>query len=89
MEAFACAKPVVSTRLNNGVDFVNQDSITGYTVEPGNVDELAQALNKLLVDPALRQRLGAQALQRARQEFSLDALRRKTLTIYKKIVSKT
>lgn len=82
VEAFACAKPVVSTRLNNGVDFVNQDGITGYTVTPSSVDELAQALNKLLADPTLRQRLGTQALQRAQLEFSLEALRSKTLAVY-------
>jgi glycosyltransferase involved in cell wall biosynthesis len=86
VEAFACAKPVVSTRLNNGVDFVNQDGITGYTVTPGSVDELATALNKLLADPALRQRLGQQALQRALQEFSLEALRSKTLAVYEDAV---
>jgi glycosyltransferase involved in cell wall biosynthesis len=86
VEAMACAKPVVSTRLNNGVDFVNQDGITGYTVTPSSVDELAQALNKLLAHPALRQELGQQALQRAQKEFSLEALRSKTLAVYHQAV---
>ena len=86
VEAFACAKPVVSTKLNNGVDFVNQDGVTGYTVTPSSVDELTEALNKLLADPALRARLGQQALQRAQQEFSLDALRSKTLAVYNQAV---
>ncbi len=86
VEAFACGKPVVSTKLNNGVDFVNQDGITGYTVAPSNVDELAIALNKLLANPLLRAQLGQQALQRAQQEFSLDALRSKTLAVYQQAV---
>ncbi len=86
VEAFACAKPVVSTKLNNGVDFVNQDGITGYTVTPSSVDELAGALGKLLADPDLRQTLGQQALKRAQQEFSLDALRSKTLAVYNQAV---
>ena len=88
VEAFACGKPVVSTRLNNGVDFVNQDGITGYTVTPSSVDELAAALNKLLADRALRERLGQQALQRAQQEFSLEALRSKTLAVYNQATGK-
>lgn len=88
VEAFACAKPVVSTRLNNGVDFVNQDGITGLTVTPGSVEKLAQALNQLLADPALCQQLGLQALQRAKQEFSLESLRIKTLAVYNQAVSK-
>jgi glycosyltransferase involved in cell wall biosynthesis len=78
----ACAKPVVSTKLNNGVDFVNQDGVSGYTVTPGSVDELAQALQRLLADEALRTRLGQQALQRAQLEFSLPALRSKMLAVY-------
>jgi rhamnosyl/mannosyltransferase len=82
VEAFACGKPVVSTRLNNGVDFVNQDGITGYTVTPSSVDELAQALSNLLGDADLRQKLGQQALLRAQQEFSLETLRNKTLAVY-------
>ncbi len=86
VEAFACAKPVVSTKLNNGVDFVNQDGITGLTVTPGGVDELAVALNRLLANPALCQQLGEQALQRAQKEFSLEALRSKTLAVYRQAV---
>jgi glycosyltransferase involved in cell wall biosynthesis len=87
VEAMACAKPVVSTRLNNGVDFVNQDGITGYTVTPSSVDDLASALNRLLGDAALRQRLGQQGLERARTEFSLAALRSKTLAVYEHAVA--
>lgn len=86
VEAFACGKPVVSTRLNNGVDFVNQDGITGYTVTPSSVDELAAALNKLLTDAELRAKFGQQALQRAQQEFSLEALRSKTLAVYEQAI---
>jgi glycosyltransferase involved in cell wall biosynthesis len=82
VEAMACAKPVVSTKLNNGVDFVNQDGVSGYTVTPSSVDELAQALQRLLADEALRARLGQQALQRAQSEFSLPALRSKMLAVY-------
>ena len=86
VEAMACAKPVVSTKLNNGVDFVNQDGYSGLTVEPSNVTALADALRTLLQDDALRLRLGQQALQRAMQEFSLEALRSKTLAVYEQAV---
>jgi glycosyltransferase involved in cell wall biosynthesis len=88
VEAMACGKPVVSTKLNNGVDFVNQDGISGYTVTPSDVAALAQALNKLLLDDALRARLGQQALQRAVQEFSLASLREKTLKVYQQAVQR-
>lgn len=88
VEAFACRKPVVSTRLNNGVDFVNQDGITGLTVTPSHIEELAQALKRLLSDASLRSRLGQQAFERAQSEFSLEALRTKTLAVYQQAALK-
>ncbi len=88
VEAMACSKPVVSTKLNNGVDFVNQDGYSGYTVAPSDVAALAQALNTLLADDVLRVRLGQQALQRALQEFSLASLREKTLKVYQEAVAR-
>jgi glycosyltransferase involved in cell wall biosynthesis len=88
VEAMACGKPVVSTKLNNGVDFVNQDGVSGFTATPGDVASLAQALNTLLLDDALRARLGQQALQRATQEFSLASLRDKTLKVYQEAMQR-
>jgi glycosyltransferase involved in cell wall biosynthesis len=41
----------------------------------------------LIDDPELRKRLGQQALQRAQLEFSLDALRSKTLAVYEEAVN--
>ncbi len=88
VEAMACSKPVVSTKLNNGVDFVNRDGVSGLTVTPSDVGELAQALNTLLADAPLRERLGQQALQRANDEFSLPSLASKTLKVYQEAVAR-
>lgn len=82
VEAMAAGKPVVSTRLNNGVDFVNQHGISGLTVPPGDVEALAQALAKLLNDPTLHKKLGQQARERALSDFSLEAMGNKTLQLY-------
>lgn len=87
VEAMACGKPVVSTRLNNGVDFVNQHGITGLTVPPADIDALAQALTQLLNDEHLRSQLGKQARSRAMDEFSLSSMGSKMLQLYQQVLA--
>jgi len=71
VEAMAAGKPVVSSALGNGVDYVNQHGVTGLTPPPGDVAALASALGQLLDDASLRQKFGQQAQARVEQEFSL------------------
>jgi len=69
IEAMACGKPVISCELASGVPFVNQDGVTGIVVPPGSAAALAEAVGRLLVEPALRQRMGESGRCRAEQEF--------------------
>ena len=87
IEAMACAKPVVSTRLGTGVDFVNVDNITGYTVQPGDAERLSDALNRLVRDENLRACFGEAARMRAEVEFSLPTMGERTLALYREAVS--
>ena len=59
LEAMVCGKPCVSTSLSTGVPFVNQDGKTGIVVPPKNPQALAEAINTLLDDPALRKNMEA------------------------------
>ncbi len=83
VEAMACGKPVVSTRLNNGVDYVNQDGVTGLVVTPGDAAELRRAISRLLDEPALAARLGSNGRAKAIEEYSLGSLRERTLSVYR------
>jgi glycosyltransferase involved in cell wall biosynthesis len=87
LEAMACGKPVVNTRLESGVPFVSIDGETGFTVTPADSDELAAAINRLLDDPALRGKFGAAAARRAREDFSIAVMVDRTLELYREISS--
>ncbi len=49
-EAMLCGLPVVTTPVGVIADYV-QDGVHGYLIEPGDVDALAQAINRILDDP--------------------------------------
>jgi glycosyltransferase involved in cell wall biosynthesis len=57
LEAMACRKAVVSTRTNGGADYI-VDGTTGILCEIGDVDGLAAAMETLLRDSELTQRMG-------------------------------
>lgn len=82
LEAMACRKPVVNTRLRSGVTEVSLDGVTGFTVEPENPRSLSVALNRLLQDEALRAQFGRHARQRVEREFSAARMAQQTLGAY-------
>jgi len=87
VEAMAAGKPVVCTKLGNGVNWVNPDRVTGFAVPPRDARALADALNRLLGDGPLRMKLGEAAARRAASEFSLAALRTGTLRVYERALA--
>jgi len=62
--AFGC--PVIGTRVGGIPDSVIHDS-DGLLVPPGNAVELSQAMLRVATDPALRERLVAAGIERARR----------------------
>jgi colanic acid/amylovoran biosynthesis glycosyltransferase len=71
MEAMAMELPVVSTRIA-GIPELIVDGRTGFLVAPGRPDELADVLQQLLTDPALRGEIGSRARETVIQEFNAD-----------------
>ena len=88
LEAMACGKPVICCQLNNGVNWVNLDGVTGLAVPARDPAALANALRKLKDDASLRQRIGAAARQRALSRFSSDAMSSETLNVYRKVMDR-
>lgn len=87
LEAMACGKPVVCTRLGNGVNAVCLDGITGLAAEPENAASLAACLGRIIADQKLRARFGAAGRQRAREVFSTTRMAEETLALYRQLIS--
>jgi glycosyltransferase involved in cell wall biosynthesis len=85
-EAMAHGRPVVATAVGGLLDAV-VDGETGLLVPPGDVAALRVALERLLADGELRQRLGLAARRRAQELFGLDVAARATLNAYESVLS--
>lgn len=72
LEAMKHGKPVINTNLGTGVNYVSIDGKTGLTVEPGNVEQLAEAINKLKDDSTLQKRFIINGRQRISRLFDIN-----------------
>jgi rhamnosyl/mannosyltransferase len=85
-EAMACGKPTVVCELNNGVNYLNKNGETGITVMPRNVEALANAIDVLIFDDALRSCMGLAASKWVRNEFSSNAMKNGTIGVYQSLI---
>lgn len=72
IEAQACGVPVVATRVG-AVGEVVSDGVTGILVEPGDAEQVAGAVLRLLADESLRARMGAAGREAAVTRFGVEA----------------
>ena len=87
LEAMTCGKPVVSTNVRSGVPWVNRHDETGIVVEPGDADALAKALNRLLHDATLRERMGMAGQAHVLRNFTLEGMASSTAALYREVVA--
>jgi glycosyltransferase involved in cell wall biosynthesis len=72
MEAMASGVPVVASRIS-GIPELVEDQVSGLLATPANAEDIATALNKLYIEPALRRKLGAAGREKIMREFNLSA----------------
>ncbi len=84
-EAMACGKPTIVCELNNGVNYLNRKGETSLAVPPRDVGALANAIDELVVNDELRIQMGGAANNWVRSEFSVAAMKRGILELYKSL----
>jgi glycosyltransferase involved in cell wall biosynthesis len=80
LEAMLCGKPVVATRVSSIPEIV-ADGETGILVPPDDPHALADAVRR--IEP----HLGDAGRERARTEFSVARMTRRTLDLYERVAS--
>jgi glycosyltransferase involved in cell wall biosynthesis len=74
LEAGACRKPVVATRVG-GIPEVVEDGVNGFLVDSGDVAGLAERVGQLIADPPLRTYLGEAGHAQVVQNFTARPVR--------------
>lgn len=85
LEAHACGKPVVATRLGTGVEYANLEGVTGTNVPPRDASALAAAINELIHHPDRARELGARACARVVAEFDARTVAEREFAIYQEV----
>ena len=83
VEAMACGKPVVVSTAGGAVELFTPGH-DGLGHAPGDATSLAGAIARLVADPALRDRLGANARRTAVARFSQERFGRETAAVYRR-----
>jgi glycosyltransferase involved in cell wall biosynthesis len=84
MTAYVFGKPVVATSVGSLLEYV-EDGVTGLLVPPCNVEQLAEAIVRLLSDDVLRHRMGENAKRWVDEEQKRIALQ--TVRVYERAIS--
>ncbi|MDD2728068.1 glycosyltransferase family 4 protein [Malikia sp.] len=85
LQASAARVPIIATRAG-GMPEAVRDRINGLLIEPGDVAGLAAAMNELLDDAQLRERMGQAGRQLVLDDFSVDAMCEGNLAVYRHLL---
>lgn len=82
IEAMACRKPVVTTKLFSGVPWVNDKGVSGLEVPPKDPQALSLAMNQLSQDHDMRKRMEEGARKRFESLFQVDKMVQSYIDLY-------
>lgn len=83
IEGMAVGRPVVATRVG-GIPEYLADGQTGILVDPGQPDQLAQALLRVLSSPAEAEKMGRAGRKRAEELFTMERWVNDTIRLYER-----
>ena len=85
LEAAACGRPIVATDVP-GCRAIARPDLNALLVPVDDVQALADAIDRLALDPALRQRFGEASRQLAEGEFSARRIGQELIALYRHLL---
>jgi glycosyltransferase involved in cell wall biosynthesis len=80
----ALGKPVIATN-GGGTNEIIVDKVTGFLVGVSNPNELSDKMQVLLQNDVLRSDMGNAGKKRIQDDFSMDAMLSKYISLYEEI----
>jgi len=87
LEAMAASRAIVASNIGGYASVVTQN-VDGLLVKPKDSKAIAEAIDLLIKDPSLRNRLGANGRAKA-EEYSWDKVSMKVMNYYEEVLGKS
>ena len=86
LEAMACGRPVIAFNTGTACELI-EDGRTGVLVPKGDVDALADAIERLMANKDEARQMALNAQERVRQRYDIRAVAAETLAYYAAVLS--
>ena len=85
VEAMASGTPVVASKSGGCVEII-ENGVDGFLVEPGDTDEMAQAVETLLRNKGISDEFSKRGKEKVFREFSLEKTSGELISFYDEIL---
>jgi glycosyltransferase involved in cell wall biosynthesis len=86
LQAAAAGVPIVASRVG-GIPEIVQDGVNGYLIDVGDRRAIMRRIIELLADPEKARRFGSSGRMIVRSRFSIDAMVKGNLAVYREMLS--
>ncbi|MHA1343133.1 MAG: glycosyltransferase family 4 protein [Promethearchaeota archaeon] len=87
LEAASYCLPIVATKVG-GVSEIIKDGLSGFLIEPGDIEELKSKILKLISSTSLRKKMGIIAYDKVKNRFNVNIITKQLARIYQELFVK-
>jgi glycosyltransferase involved in cell wall biosynthesis len=85
LEAMACGKPVIACK-GEGIEDIIENCLTGFLIEPRNVNSLVNILDFLLGNPEEAKKIGERAKELVLRNYTWENNAYKVIDVYREVM---